>query len=744
MTEENSVKKTDRQPERECKRKEPEPIKKPKKLTAKAEEVPKPVEPVKKQSPPPKVAEEAKIKAKVSIEKKTKPKIPQRPTRKTKEAAAIYMEILGHKLVNEDDFDDDSDSIDSFPELPNVRKTEQRENELKAIAKSKKVGPVKRATRSSTLNKPILDISFSDSDESVIEVRPKKKRLKSVAPRKIVSDTESEPCSKKSKDKGKTSERSFSDSDEEPLAKLKPKAKVEEAPKPEPTGEAPAPSGKPKRECTKRPQNYLSLFSSSEDEEKLFHGFLKGKGKLPAAAAATTATTTTPSSADLLCKDVDKRFGKGKVNMSTEQIEKWIKDSALAGGAVKKETDDILQFEEKPKAEPKSEVKSEPPKPPERKAIFRKEKKALVPNVNAFSANNESSIYAFEADNEESISTPFRRPSRRPSSTATSHSEEESLKGDDKGKFLVPPTLKTDTTPKTNKEVSLMLSTDDANNIAVQLDINSADVTEASTAEDGEQLFYIPLQPGKQSQLIQGVAVKLGTKGVNGPNQRVVMSAKLVTHTPLGAQKLVEKPLATSTPMYPPATIVQKGRESKRTADEEPKYKVPSSPSASSSSSTAKMQNTKRQCVKSRTRPELCAPIAGKDFPSAQSAAALLEAPIFHPNEKEFQDPLEYIEKIRGRAEKFGICRIVPPSTFKPECKVSDDMRFTAYNQYVHKMLHRWGPNFKELMAITKYLETQNITLTHPPWVCFIFFFCLQKSISSFLFKNVCGKLYNY
>lgn len=56
-------------------------------------------------------------------------------------------------------------------------------------------------------------------------------------------------------------------------------------------------------------------------------------------------------------------------------------------------------------------------------------------------------------------------------------------------------------------------------------------------------------------------------------------------------------------------------------------------------------------------------------------------------------------------------------STFQPECKVSDDMRFTAYNQYVHRMLHRWGPNVKELMAIKKYLATQSITLSDQPCV---------------------------
>lgn len=54
---------------------------------------------------------------------------------------------------------------------------------------------------------------------------------------------------------------------------------------------------------------------------------------------------------------------------------------------------------------------------------------------------------------------------------------------------------------------------------------------------------------------------------------------------------------------------------------------------------------------------------------------------------------------------------------FQPECKVSDDMRFTAYNQYVHKMMDRWGPNVREMMAIKKYLETQSIVLSNPPLI---------------------------
>lgn len=65
--------------------------------------------------------------------------VTRRPTRKTKEAATLYMEILGRKLISPDIENDDNLSVDSFPELPNARKLAQTENEMKAKMKKANV-----------------------------------------------------------------------------------------------------------------------------------------------------------------------------------------------------------------------------------------------------------------------------------------------------------------------------------------------------------------------------------------------------------------------------------------------------------------------------------------------------------------------------------------------------------------------------------------------------------------------------
>ena len=42
-------------------------------------------------------------------------------------------------------------------------------------------------------------------------------------------------------------------------------------------------------------------------------------------------------------------------------------------------------------------------------------------------------------------------------------------------------------------------------------------------------------------------------------------------------------------------------------------------------------------------------------------------APVFYPTKEDFEgNPLDYVEKIRPIAEKYGICKIVPPPCWNP------------------------------------------------------------------------------
>jgi protein Jumonji len=311
----------------------------------------------------------------------------------------------------------------------------------------------------------------------------------------------------------------------------------------------------------------------------------------------------------------------------------------------------------------------------------------LPKSFGAFSPENEHSIYSFDREDDDlpTPTTPFRR-----------------------GSETFPKPVQS---PTKQSAVSLTLSPDDnkkSASISVEMTEDSKKDFEKldNKEKDGEDsdseghTFYIPLQASNAagSKTIQGVAVKLGTEGAEGPNQRIIMHAKLVTKsrpnaTPLpesmtNVQELVKSLMASkeTSKAVPCATVQPRFKSSENVGE-----------SLQPEPSTSSMPTNQRK--------------------QAPKLGTLTEAPIFRPTEKEFQDPIEYIERITPLAQRFGICRIIPPDSFKPECRVSDEMRFTAYNQYVHKMLHRWGPSSKEFSAIKKYLATQSIVFQRPPLI---------------------------
>ncbi|KAK2979571.1 hypothetical protein RJ640_016245, partial [Escallonia rubra] len=80
--------------------------------------------------------------------------------------------------------------------------------------------------------------------------------------------------------------------------------------------------------------------------------------------------------------------------------------------------------------------------------------------------------------------------------------------------------------------------------------------------------------------------------------------------------------------------------------------------------------------------------------PEEACRPSLQEAPVFHPSEEEFEDTLKYIASIRPRAEAYGICRIVPPPSWKPPCPLKENntwvnSKFSTRIQRVDKLQNR-------------------------------------------------------
>lgn len=124
---------------------------------------------------------------------------------------------------------------------------------------------------------------------------------------------------------------------------------------------------------------------------------------------------------------------------------------------------------------------------------------------------------------------------------------------------------------------------------------------------------------------------------------------------------------------------------------------------------------------------------------SSKSGWGMLgEIPILRPSTKEFHDPLIYIESVRAQVEKYGMCRVIPPPDWRPECKLNDEMRFVTQIQHIHKLGRRWGPNVQRLACIKKHLKSQGITMDELPLIgkgcdSLAFSHCLWVSVYHFM-----------
>ncbi|CAN6279662.1 unnamed protein product [Urochloa humidicola] len=89
-----------------------------------------------------------------------------------------------------------------------------------------------------------------------------------------------------------------------------------------------------------------------------------------------------------------------------------------------------------------------------------------------------------------------------------------------------------------------------------------------------------------------------------------------------------------------------------------------------------------------------CQKVVARWNPSGARRPVLEDAPVYYPSEEEFKDTLKYIESIRPMAEPYGICRIVPPPSWKPPCLLKEKniwecSKFSTRVQKVDKLQNR-------------------------------------------------------
>lgn len=84
------------------------------------------------------------------------------------------------------------------------------------------------------------------------------------------------------------------------------------------------------------------------------------------------------------------------------------------------------------------------------------------------------------------------------------------------------------------------------------------------------------------------------------------------------------------------------------------------------------------------------------------------EAPSYYPTEDEFIDPLVFIEQIRPVAEKYGICKIIPPKTWKPKFAIDmNNFKFKPRIQRLNELEANSRIKLNFLDKLSKFHELQ-------------------------------------
>ncbi|XP_009803913.1 putative lysine-specific demethylase JMJ16 [Nicotiana sylvestris] len=109
-----------------------------------------------------------------------------------------------------------------------------------------------------------------------------------------------------------------------------------------------------------------------------------------------------------------------------------------------------------------------------------------------------------------------------------------------------------------------------------------------------------------------------------------------------------------------------------------------------------------------------CQKVIARCRPELARIPSLEEAPVFHPSEEEFEDTLKYVASILPHVKHYGICRIVPPSSWKPPSRIEEPSTVYGVNTHIQRTSDLQNLFFKKRLegACTRTNNKQQKTLS--------------------------------
>ncbi|KAH8177104.1 PLU-1-like protein [Sarocladium implicatum] len=98
--------------------------------------------------------------------------------------------------------------------------------------------------------------------------------------------------------------------------------------------------------------------------------------------------------------------------------------------------------------------------------------------------------------------------------------------------------------------------------------------------------------------------------------------------------------------------------------------------------------------------------------------SAIPDAPTYFPNEEEWRDPVAYIQSISAQAQEYGICKIVPPSSWNPGFSIdTEKFHFKTRKQELNSVEGSTRANLSYLDGLGKFHKQQGSNLHRLPYV---------------------------